>query len=196
MASRCKTIDRFSRNSPLETDLHQVAHTPLLTLAPPEFVMGVLAYAYIARMPRSLPIVYPAIALTGIVWLCFFGKHGLSGIRPIDYGVPLLLVFVGVVRCEPELSRWKTTKLGQLGETLGDSSYSLYLCHPFSIAATAILVRKFGLGSHPTISVAALVVASEITGYACLRLLERRLKKFFKRYHGNVGRAVPNVDPV
>jgi hypothetical protein len=33
MANRCKTIDRFSRNSPLETDLHQVAHTPLLTLA-------------------------------------------------------------------------------------------------------------------------------------------------------------------
>ena len=32
-ANRCKTIDRVSRNSPLEIDGHQAAHTPVLTLA-------------------------------------------------------------------------------------------------------------------------------------------------------------------
>ncbi|WP_208458257.1 hypothetical protein, partial [Burkholderia stabilis] len=32
-ANRCKTIDRFSRYSPLEIDRRQIAHTPLLTLA-------------------------------------------------------------------------------------------------------------------------------------------------------------------
>ncbi|MDN7871683.1 hypothetical protein QZM26_19940, partial [Burkholderia multivorans] len=32
-ANRCKTIDRFSRNAPLEIDRHQNVRTPLLTLA-------------------------------------------------------------------------------------------------------------------------------------------------------------------
>lgn len=32
-ASRCKTIGRFSTNSPLDIDRHDAAHTPLFTLA-------------------------------------------------------------------------------------------------------------------------------------------------------------------
>ncbi|MEX4005444.1 hypothetical protein AB4Y38_42390, partial [Paraburkholderia sp. EG285A] len=32
-ANRCRTIGRFSRNSPLDIDRHDAAHTPLLTLA-------------------------------------------------------------------------------------------------------------------------------------------------------------------
>ncbi|WP_208453786.1 hypothetical protein, partial [Burkholderia gladioli] len=29
----CKTIDRLTRNSPLEIDRYQIVHTPVLTLA-------------------------------------------------------------------------------------------------------------------------------------------------------------------
>ncbi|WP_250522378.1 hypothetical protein, partial [Caballeronia sp. ATUFL_F2_KS42] len=40
--NRCKTIDRFSRNSPLEIDRHDAAHTPLLTLAQFDVTMPIL----------------------------------------------------------------------------------------------------------------------------------------------------------
>jgi hypothetical protein len=52
-ANRCKTIDRLSRNSPLEIADHQAAHTPLLTLALSTRVCG-LASAETPRQNRSM----------------------------------------------------------------------------------------------------------------------------------------------
>ena len=144
-----------------------------------EFVMGVLAYTYMTLRPRS-SFPYPLLALVGVVWLCLFGERGLSGIRPIDFGVPMLLVFVGVVRCESTLYKFRTTMPGRLAKALGDSSYSLYLCHPFSLVATAVLIKRIGLSNYPVASVATLVALAALTGFVCYRLVETRLTQFSK----------------
>ncbi|WP_208453790.1 hypothetical protein, partial [Burkholderia gladioli] len=53
-ANRCKTIDRFSRNSPPDSPCLNVARTPLLTLARRNFALAVLdSYSSLDGKPST-----------------------------------------------------------------------------------------------------------------------------------------------
>src|SRR6516225_1426950 len=80
-ANRWKTIDRFSRNSPLETDGHQAACTPLLTLAP--LIIGV--YATWVAIPLSLEILGTVIHGSWQERLAFYEQGGRMGV-PVVLG--------------------------------------------------------------------------------------------------------------
>jgi peptidoglycan/LPS O-acetylase OafA/YrhL len=62
---------------------------------------------------------------------------------------------------------------------LGDSSYTLYLAHPFAIGAVALMVVKFDMSQtlHFWISLGVCVVGS----YVAYLIIEKPMIKFFRK---------------
>lgn len=143
-----------------------------------EFVFGMAVHAlYVRRVVRSgrvgLVLVAAAIAL-------FLGANQtpdrafLSPVRAIHYGIPALLLCWGLVSCEPAIARRRIGWLAQLG----DSSYSLYLSHVFTVGALAVILRPLpirGLWDGPVPAIAMTVVAV-VAGWLCYRWIEHPLR--------------------
>ncbi|MCB4358663.1 acyltransferase family protein [Quatrionicoccus australiensis] len=101
--------------------------------------------------------------------------------RVWSWGVPALIFFVGIRSLEAKFnSGWRSWAVW-LGK-LGDSSYSLYLVHPFSLAGSAIFLKKIGFSYNPFIFSFVLFFSALISGYLCYLLLEQPLLKAFRRF--------------
>lgn len=92
--------------------------------------------------------------------------------RVLFWGIPSFLIVLGTVQAEQffELGAWRT------GTMIGDSSYSLYLCHTFALSALGFIF-KFRLGHMwgglPFVPV--MVVACLVAGLLFWRYIERPL---------------------
>ncbi len=90
-----------------------------------EFVYGVVIYLAWERLPhlfekiRLIWIPGTVILLSQQFWHPGFG-------RAVDMGIPAAMIVVGVLG-----SRSKDGRLTNFLSTLGDASFSVYLCHPF-----------------------------------------------------------------
>jgi len=101
--------------------------------------------------------------------------------RVISYGIPSLLFFIGMIALEPIFKRNNKNIFNQLFEYIGNSSYSLYLSHPFALVACSIIFEKLGLHQYGFLFVALLVVCSVVSGHLCYLILEKNLTKLTKK---------------
>lgn len=143
-----------------------------------EFVGGMLLYhAYHAlkslrnvRIPMAFG--FMGIALGSLLAV----NHGISsGVRVIDFGVPMVFLMLGGLSLEPLLA---AKPVGFL-KMLGDSSYAMYLVHPFVLAGGAMVLNKLQL-SHAFFGVffaASLVGLSVLVGYLVYELLEKPISR-------------------
>lgn len=107
-----------------------------------EFAAGIGICLIYRRSSPPLPICFAAVLL-GLAGLLFFEKTSefLPASRYITAGLPAALFAFGVIGTESLMSH---SRLGLLGK-LGDSSYSMYLFHPFPLAVAGIFYRKSGM---------------------------------------------------
>jgi exopolysaccharide production protein ExoZ len=102
------------------------------------------------------------------------------------WGLPMLLVFTGFL-CMEGFIKGSTSSLKKLFLEAGNSSYSLYLFHPFTLSGTAICLKWLHMTSNPYLFAVILFSVSVIAGYIIYLYVERPLvavsKKFLSKSH-------------
>lgn len=166
-----------------------VATGPMLL----EFVMGMIAFVYITSV-RQRTAVNIVLLIVGTLLLQFFSQEDYTQYRTICYGLPFMLVFCGAVGFERVLRNSGSTIIARILRGLGDSSYSLYLVHPFALSFVALCLKRLQLQEHGAIFVLSLIVSACVTGYFCYVMLERRFNAFFRAR--GLRAAVPKTIPV
>ncbi|WP_025597698.1 acyltransferase family protein [Burkholderia sp. WSM2230] len=144
-----------------------------------EFVMGIAAYLYVREESRPLPLSV-ALVVVGIVALVVMPGTSTADGRVISYGLPFMMVFAGLVRMELLVRAACETIAGRLATAIGAASYSLYLAHPFALAAAALIVKRTGIQHYPVLCVTVLVASALVAGYACFSLVEVNLYRWIK----------------
>jgi len=147
-----------------------------------EFVLGMLLSASIGHfkttIANSVVMVSIAIALLFLAGMSDFPGY----LRPVYYGLPAVTLLWGMVGLEPCLSKSPS----QILLAVGDSSYSLYLAHPFVLSAIHILIngpfRTYtGIQGGALSLVFGLVAlaTSCAVGYVSFCLIEKPTASFF-----------------
>lgn len=103
--------------------------------------------------------------------------------RGFYWGVPMLFIFIGFLSMEPMLQKsgsfFKSVLLG-----IGDSSYSLYLMHPFVLSGSAMLLKRLGMASNPWLFTLILLVSAVVIGHLVYLYIERPITRLLKRSPG------------
>ena len=146
-----------------------------------EFVFGIfLFYLYKkTQLNTTLGFVFVALAV-----LAFYivNQNQLNYPRVVEYGLPALLLFIGMLSFEPFFQKNKSHPFLLLFESIGNSSYSLYLLHPFVLVAATMILVKLGLAEHGYLFAALLSISSIIGGHLCYLILEKNLQKMVRYF--------------
>lgn len=173
------TIGLFWTSGPL---LGRFITHPLLL----EFAMGIASYHLLRRLTPGGAFACILIAL-GIAGLLVVNHIGTIVHRALSYGLPCCALFMGIASAEPVLVRWAGHPVARALQTIGDSSYSLYLAHIFVLGGTSLVLARTPLMRFGHGYAVALVVASVAGGVLCYRLLEQPLSRAIK------GRLAPHA---
>lgn len=136
-----------------------------------EFIYGMLSFHIIKKI-NNIKLSLFMIAL-GLISLYIY-RDTFSD-RFIYYGIPMLLLFMGVVSIEVNNKVKIESKLLKL---LGDASYSIYLTHLFSIGIAFLIFRKLNI--EPILFVLTSILLSAIGGVIYYLIIEKNIMKFFK----------------
>lgn len=166
------------------TNLFLIMATNWLLL---EFLVGCFLgflYRKDIRMPFG-PAVLCIVGAFGIwtVWVITGADGGLGGFpRFIWWGVPAAILLAGIVMCPQISDRLHSKAL----VVFGDSSYSLYLTHTFTLPAVAIAMKWTGLVPYipPDISMLLMTLACCVTAYFFYLLVESPITRFLSRKKG------------
>jgi peptidoglycan/LPS O-acetylase OafA/YrhL len=142
-----------------------------------EFLAGAwIAYAYINgwRLPEGAHKVLLILGIT-ILFILFFPAQNSIESQLMRFIVGIILVAAATLPHGSE-----EAKSIPLFNALGDSSYSLYLSHPFAIGACKVLWIALGLTWSLWIFVIVTILACLVGGHASYLLLERPIMKFCK----------------
>lgn len=147
-----------------------------------EFAMGIGAFLLLRHglkpgLAGSLLLM--ACALTGLFWA---GELGPQDNRALSYGLPCLALFMAVRGLEGRTLRFDRSLAGTLGKALGDSSYSMYLAHPFFLVAAVWLLARAGLTHHSSLLIGILFAGSLIAGWCCYRWVEQPLARLINQW--------------
>lgn len=144
-----------------------------------EFVMGIAVFRLMKRyeFPKQIGV---ALCLSSIFLFAGVSYWGETGDRVIDYGIPCLLLFIGLINLEHELQQNKHNPLSRVMGKVGDSSYSAYLIHPFVLVIASVIFSKLGITNFGNLFIISLVLGSVLTGWICYVALEKPLNKFFR----------------
>lgn len=154
------------------TILPNTAPTPIIFWSNPillEFLFGVLAGSYYLRHGRkeSLPLFLSTIILSATIYLFLID---LTDYRLFILGAPAILFSIAFIFFMP--TRIETSFL-TVSHLAGDSSYSLYLSHPFTLALTKLAWVKLGFQQdHLWTFVVVSTLASIAVGYLVYILIE------------------------
>jgi len=147
-----------------------------------EFALGMLLY-YITQNIKQIHFLFSmALILGGLTWFyATFSGYPLTEIRAIDSGIPAFLFAFGLISLEDVLRKRASSLLLKLG----DSSYSLYLAHPFVLVIVFSFYRKLEnvLPQNEFLINMTMIISSLIVGYFVHILVEKKLiilaKSFF-----------------
>jgi peptidoglycan/LPS O-acetylase OafA/YrhL len=101
----------------------------------------------------------------------------------IDNGIPSLLFFFVMINMESVFQKYKKSYVSILMNKLGESSYSLYLTHIFTMGISIILLNKMNdefVLFYPNTFALILLVFSTIVGYIFHILIEKNIAKVLK----------------
>src|ERR1700733_5403947 len=106
-----------------------------------EFVLGVIiGWMFSSKRTAPIFVAIPMIVI-GVIVLFYF-PYDVSGFRRLFiWGLPAAIILFSAVSLECRLG----TANSALLHALGDSSYSIYLTHVFSIGALLAIWKKVGL---------------------------------------------------
>jgi exopolysaccharide production protein ExoZ len=158
-----------------------------------EFVMGIGAYLYL-RSTICRPLCNLLLLTVGLVALAGLTGFDLRVNRVLAYGIPFMLIFCGVAGSESAIRTISRSAIVRVSCALGDASYSLYLSHPFALAAAGIAVRHFGMQRYTEVSIGLLCLVAMIVGYACYSLVEVNLNRHAKAALQRLRRVAQPVD--
>ena len=96
------------------------------------------------------------------------------------WGVPMLLVFIGFLSLEGFIQGRKSI-VKKLFLDAGNSSYSLYLFHPFTLSATAMCLKLLHMASNPYLFAIILFIVTVVAGYVIYLYVERPLVDLFRK---------------
>ena len=154
-----------------------------------EFAAGVLlGVAYGKGWLRRSSMWWIAVA-AGMLSLIFVEFVSLGLPRAIEWGVPATAIVVGGVLVPP----FSFPPL----ERLGDWSYSLYLTHPITLAASSAAWQTSGLrlaALYPIVAVTLAVAAAGLTYHLAERPIDRYLKRRMSGRKG--GRKIEPEVPI
>lgn len=141
-----------------------------------EFLTGALiGFAYLKniRLPRAS--FWPLTALGFALLFSLFLPHPESLLsNALQYLAAAILVMAGVLPRGAEHA-----EPPKILTTLGDSSYSLYLCHPLPLGVCKLLALKLGLGI-PLYMLTG-IISSLAAGHISYLLLEKTSLAFLKK---------------
>lgn len=144
-----------------------------------EFCLGILCYIFYKKFHLNNVIAFFLIAI-GVILLFMFQHNVQLNLRSLYYGLPMTLIFIGFINLENILSKNKSIPLNFL-KKIGDSSYSLYLVHPFVISLTAIIFIKANLSNY-IIFFTITVLTSIIISYYIFKLIELPTHNILKKF--------------
>ena len=149
-----------------------------------EFVFGISVFLVLRKIKLNagFAIGFIAISILLLISVNMSGGAQLGAkIRVVDYGMPALLFFVGMLSLEPFFKKNDATLISKVFYGIGNSSYSLYLLHPFVLSFSAIALQKIGVNKMGYPFVTLLVISSVLAGHLCYLLLEKPLLLMFKK---------------
>jgi peptidoglycan/LPS O-acetylase OafA/YrhL len=149
-----------------------------------EFIFGMACYYFFnKKMIRLAPVYAITLCLLGVLLLAlelFFKLPDQDKGRSLFWGVPMLLLFIGILSLEGFIQR-STSAMKKLLLQIGDSSYSLYLFHPFALSGTAMCLKRLHMTSNPWVFAVILLVSAVAIGYLVYWFIEKPLTSFVKR---------------
>lgn len=161
----------------VRTDGNFVAYLQPIML---QFVIGMgIAYLCLrtAQIPLMIPVVLIALGIMGILWFRVpVNALGWEGFFLM--GIPSSLLVAGVALGSPYFDQY----VPRLFQQLGDSSYSLYLFHPFILAVGAIVMAKLGWPDSGLLVGLILFMLSVAASWVIYQLVELRLTNWLRRY--------------
>ena len=145
-----------------------------------EFALGIFLYFLLLKIKN----IHWMISLSSIILglLSFYYLHtggSFTGVHHIDTGTSAFLICFGVVSLE---YFWKKREC-KLLTILGNSSYSLYLLHPFILVAVVIVSSKLEniLPLSENLLIIIMFISSLIAGYISHIFIEKNLIRWTKR---------------
>lgn len=156
-----------------------------------EFGFGMLLALLIGRafiLPR---LVCSVLVVSGFILLILFGVICPQLPRVIGGGLPAAAIVSGAVGLELDGQAARNRQV----QTLGASSYALYLIHPI---ITSSLHRVSMVFASPVaaVGVAIIALAASLIGAVLLHIfLERPLGRFLRRFVGHRPAAIEVSDP-
>ena len=159
-----------------DTTIFSFVTNPLLL----EFSFGILIY-YLFKNYHLNMITGSSLIIISVILFLLVNVFTPNYSRVISYGIPAMLFFTGMVALEPLFKNTHKNKIALFFEMIGNSSYSLYLSHPFALVITSIILNKLGFDKFGYLFVILLVVSSIIAGQLCYLFIEKKLTKVLKK---------------
>lgn len=147
-----------------------------------EFLFGVVVAKFFSGRTVTTKMASVFLLFSLFFWICVALTDLSRWPRFLVYGLPATLFLAGSVGLEPFINRRPIKSL----VLLGDSSYSLYLCHPFVLKGVMVvfLALHIDIGSGPAsivlFCVTATITALIVSVYS-FRFIERPLANFLKQ---------------
>ncbi|MGQ0475288.1 acyltransferase family protein [Acinetobacter variabilis] len=145
-----------------------------------EFALGVLAFIIIknTNLSRLMSLFMVLVGASLLAYQNFYKLPDFITLRSLKIGIPMFFIFIGCVALEDLITETKSLIL-RFFNHLGDSSYSLYLIHPFTLSPVAMVLNKLNI-LNPYLFSSILITSSILAGSITYLVLEKRLIKLGK----------------
>ena len=142
-----------------------------------EFVLGcALGYYYIRQGRRENTGIFLVAVAAGLIWYYLGHYDYLTGDRFFDRGISAALLVYGFVFHMPS---WMDNPVRPIAKWVGDSSYSLYLSHPFALAIVAMAWPRSLVT--PVLYLIVAAAAAVLGGILSYLIIERPVTAWLKR---------------
>lgn len=135
-----------------------------------EFGFGVIL-GWLWLNVKQRPSLWFLVAALSAAFVSYLALDTLNASRALSWGVPAAFIVAGFIWGFPDQN---AVRMKPLADWLGESSYSLYLSHPFSVGL-AVMLWPLPKQNFEWQLVATAVAAGLIGGILSHRLLERPL---------------------
>lgn len=146
-----------------------------------EFALGIFAFLIFKNFNfgKVLSILALVLGLTLLIYQNFNTASDFVFSRVVNFGIPMFLIFIGTISIEDVFSESKNIIHGFF-EKLGDSSYSLYLAHPFALSPIAMICKYLGI-IQPSLFLLLLTSSAILSGFFVYYFIEKPLAKLIKK---------------